>query len=175
MTPTFYVLHGTDDLRLSEEVERLRAQMGDSPNAEMNISEFDGEIASVPEIMNAAMSFPFLADKRLVIARGLLSWITRKGAGESGKRGVEQLVRELPQLPDWSRVVFVERGKLASNHKILKLAQQDKSGYEKAFNAPKDFDHLDHPARERGSRGGDRSQGGPCAGLGDRRGSAPGG
>lgn len=138
MAPTFYILHGTDSLRLEEEVRRLRAQMGDSANAAMNISEFDGESASVAEIMNAAMSFPFLADKRLVIARGLIGWITRKGAGDTGKRAVDQLMNDLPQLPDWSRVVFVERDKLRATSRLVKLAQKDSAGYEKVFSAPKD-------------------------------------
>ncbi len=138
MTVTFYILHGSDDLRIAEEVARLRSQMGDSPNAELNISEFDGQVASVPEIMNAAMSFPFLADKRLIIVHGLLAWLGRKGAGETGKRGVEQLLNELPQLADWARLVFVEQGELPASNKVLKLAQQESAGYQKAFNAPKD-------------------------------------
>jgi DNA polymerase-3 subunit delta len=138
VTKTFYILHGSDELRLEEEVKRFRAQMGDSPNAELNISEFDGQSASVAEILNAATSFPFLADRRLIIVRGLIGWITRKGAGETGKQAVERLLRELPQLPDWSRLVLVERGELASSSKLLKLAQQEARGFEKAFNAPKD-------------------------------------
>ena len=43
---TFYIFHGNDGLRLEEEVGKMRAQMGDSPNADMNIAEFDGEIVS---------------------------------------------------------------------------------------------------------------------------------
>lgn len=135
---TFYILHGSDDLRLEEEVARFRAQMGDSANAELNISEFDGQTASAAEILNAAMSFPFLADKRLVIVRGLIGWITRKGAGETGKQAVERLLNDLPQLPEWSRLVLVEREALPANNRLLKLAQQDAAGFEKAFNAPKD-------------------------------------
>ena len=137
-TKTFYILHGTDNLRIEEEISKFHEQMGDDANAEMNISEFDGETASVAEIMNAATSFPFLSDKRLIIVRGLIGWITRKGAGETGKKAVEQLLNDLPQLPEWSRVVFVERGKLNATNKLVKLAQQDASGYEKAFSAPKD-------------------------------------
>lgn len=135
---TFYVLHGNDGLRLEEEVRKLRAQMGDSPDAAMNISEFEGETTSAAEILNAAMSYPFLADKRLVIVKDLLAWITRKGAGESGKQAVEQLINGLPQLPDWSKLVFVERDKLPEGNKILKLARETPSGYEKSFTAPKD-------------------------------------
>ncbi len=137
-TKTFYILHGTDDLRLEEEVKRFRDQMGDSDSADMNISEFDGQTASVAEILNAASSFPFLADRRLVIVRGLIGWITRKGEGETGKQAVERLLNDLPHLPEWARLVLVEREALAANSKLVKLAQQTPSGYEKAYNAPKD-------------------------------------
>lgn len=135
---TFYIFHGSDDLRVQEEVENMRAQMGDSPDAEMNISEFDGEATPVAEILNAAMSYPFLAERRLVIVRNLLVWITRKGAGETGKQALQQLSEALPRLPEWSRLVFVERDKLPDSHKIVKLAREQASGYEKAFTVPKD-------------------------------------
>src|SRR5262249_36153338 len=57
---------------------------------------------------------------------------------ETGKQAVEGLLEALPTLPEWARVVFVERGKLADSNKILKLAQNDPNGYEKAFITPKD-------------------------------------
>lgn len=137
-SPTFYVLHGDDDIAVEQAVKKLRESMGDGPNADLNIDEFEGENATVPEVLNAVSSFPFLADKRLVIVKGLISWITRKGAGEIGKKAVERLEDELPNLPNYARLVFVERGELSANNKIVKLAQKQDNGYEKAFNAPKD-------------------------------------
>lgn len=132
--PTFYLLHGDDDFSRGQEVARLRARMGD----EMNTSEFDGETASVPEVLNAVCSYPFLSDKRLVIVSGLLAWITRKGAGETGKKAADQLADALPGLPEWARLVLVERQTLAENHRFVRLARDLPSGYEKAFAAPKD-------------------------------------
>lgn len=137
-TPTFYIFHGDDDLRIAEETEKMRARMGTGPNAEMNISEFDGTQKSVAEIMGATLAFPFLADKRLVIVKDLLAHITRKGAGDTGKKAVELLLDELPHLPDWTRLVFVEREQIKDSHKIMKLAQSSENGYEKAFTVPKD-------------------------------------
>ena len=112
--------------------------MNEQPNGDLNTAHFDGPASTVPEILGAALAYPFLADKRLVIVRDLLVWITRKGAGETGKQAVEGLLSALPTLPEWARVVFVERGKLADSNKVLKLAQSDANGYEKAFIAPKD-------------------------------------
>jgi len=137
-TPTFYIFHGDDDLRIDEEVSGIVAKMNEQPNGDLNTAHFDGTAASVPEVLGAALAYPFLADKRLVIVRDMLTWVTRKGAGETGKQAVEGLLSGLPALPEWARVVFVERGKLSDSNKILKLAQSDPNGYEKAFAAPKD-------------------------------------
>lgn len=137
-TPTFYVFHGDDDLRIEEEVARVRERMGSSPDAQMNTSEFDGTATGIHEILNVASTYPMFYDKRLVIVKDLLAWITRKGAGNTGKQAVELLVENLPNLPEWTRLVFVERVKLPDTHKIAQLAKQHPSGLEKAFAAPKD-------------------------------------
>ncbi len=78
--PIFYVFHGDDDLRMDDEIARFRKLMGDGPNAEMNIAEFDGTATDIGEILGAATSYPFLAEKRLVIVRNLLTWITRSSS-----------------------------------------------------------------------------------------------
>jgi DNA polymerase-3 subunit delta len=137
-TPTFYIFHGDDDLRIAEETEKMRAKMGTDANADLNISEFDGTQTGVSEILGAALAFPFLSDKRLVIVKDLLAHITRKGAGETGKKAVDLLLDELPRLPEWTRLVFVEREQIKDSNKILKLAQTAPNGYEKSFSVPKD-------------------------------------
>lgn len=134
----FYIFHGNDDLRLNEEVQKMHAQMGDPSQAVMNVSEFDGESTPAIEVVNAAASFPFLSDKRLVIVKNMLRWITRKGAGQAGKDALAALESGLPNLPPTARLVFVESAELPKTHKILKLAQSLPSGYERAFNTPKD-------------------------------------
>ena len=110
--------------------------MGDE--AGLNISEFDGPAVSVPEIINAASSYPFLADRRMVIVKGLLAHITRKGAGETGKQAVQRLLDELPRLPDWTRLVLVEYEPLPDNNRIVALAKESPTGFVKAFSVPED-------------------------------------
>jgi DNA polymerase-3 subunit delta len=135
---TFYILHGTDDFGLEQELTSFRSRMSDSPNADLNIDEFEGEGANPYQIINAVSSYPFLADKRLVIVKGMLAWITRKGAGETGKKAVEHLLEALPNLPEYARLVFVERQTLSEGNKIVKLAREAANGYEKSFAAPSD-------------------------------------
>ena len=135
---TFYILHGDDDFGLEQELNTFHARMVETPNGELNTSEFEGQDTGAHEIINAVSSYPFLADKRMVIVKGMLAWITRKGAGETGKKAVEHLLEALPQLPDYARLVFFERQTLSDSNKILKLAREAPNGYEKAFPAPGD-------------------------------------
>ncbi len=133
---TFYVFHGDDDLSIDEAVQKLRDDMGE--NGDLNTTEFDGATASIAEMLNAVSSYPFLADKRLVIVRGLVGWLTRKGAGQPGKDGLKQLEAELPNLPEYARLVLVEREALPDKNSIVQLATADPNGYIKAFTAPQD-------------------------------------
>ncbi len=137
-TPTFYIFHGDDTLSIDEAVGKLRAQMLQEDPVGMNISEFDGQQSSAAEVLAAVQSMPFLASKRMVIVKGLLAWVSRKGAGDSGKKAVELLLKTLLTLPDHARLIFAEYGELGKTNKFLKLAQESPTGLEKQFNAPKD-------------------------------------
>jgi DNA polymerase III subunit delta len=137
-TKTFYLLHGDDDFSREQELASIRTKMSDVENGDLNTSEFDGTTAAVTEILNAVCSYPFLADRRLVIVKDMASWVTRKGAGDTGKKAVEQLSSAIPQLPDWARLVFVERTSLGESNKLVKLAKELPSAYEKHFSGPSD-------------------------------------
>ncbi len=137
--PTFYLLHGDDLFSLEEEVAAMRARMGDDPaTADLNTMAFDGKTASVAEVFNAVSALPFLSDRRLVIVDGWLAWLGRPGAGKAGKETLDQITAGLPALPDWARLVFVERETLKETHPVLQLARNDPRGFVKAFR-PRDF------------------------------------
>lgn len=132
-SPNFYLFHGDDDMSIQEAVSKIRAGMGDGPNADMNISDYDGENIEVARILNDVKSFPFLADKRLVIVRGLVTALMKTA---HGKKQLDNLIEAVPTLPAHARLVLVERNNLKSNLKIVKLAQ--KEGFLRQFTAPKD-------------------------------------
>lgn len=132
-SPNFYLFHGDDDMSLGDAVKQIRASMGDGPNADMNISEYDGENTDVAKIINDVKSFPFLADKRLVIVKNFVKSSMKTA---SGKKQLQRLIDTIPDLPAHSRLVLVERDNLKSNLKIVKVAQSN--GYLRQFTAPKD-------------------------------------
>ncbi|HYO87876.1 MAG TPA: hypothetical protein VER79_04465, partial [Candidatus Limnocylindrales bacterium] len=117
--PRFIIYHGEDEFSLDEALVQLRAELDGGPNAGLNTSVFEGAEASVSEVLSALEAYPFLAEVRLVLARGLLSHLVRKGAGETGKKGLVLLAETLPALPEWSRIVFIERVKLPDSHPML--------------------------------------------------------
>lgn len=135
--PQFYIFHGDDSISRDEALARMRQSMGE--DGDLNRSEFDGAVTPVPEVLAAVKSLPFLADKRLVIARGLISHITRRGAGQAGKTATDRLIAELPGLPDYARLVLVEDGLLSEGNRLLKAAKSLDNGFIRAFAKPQNL------------------------------------
>ena len=136
-SPTAYLFFGDDVIALEQELNKMRAAMGE--DGDLNRSEFDGTQAAVPEVLAAVKSYPFLADRRLVIVKGLVKHITRQGAGEAGKAARARLLAELPNLPDYARLVMVEPESLSASNRVLKAVQKMDSVYAKAFHKPKNL------------------------------------
>lgn len=136
--PTFYVFHGPDEFSCRAQLAAMREQMGDPGMGDLNTAVLDGKTASAADVVAAASAIPFLGDKRLVIVEGMLTWLARKGAGKTGKEQLDVLQAELPNLPEFARVVFVEPDTLSEQHPVLKLARTDPAGFHKVFNPPRD-------------------------------------
>jgi DNA polymerase-3 subunit delta len=144
-TPRYYVLHGKDELTRSEALGGLKARLGSPELAVLNTTVFDGADVTLAELKNACDTIPFLTQRRMVIVHGLLSRLVspsaKKGKKDGGwqKRYREGLAAYLPQLPETTRLVFVEPDQLPKNHPILRQAAQDELGYVRAFVPPKDL------------------------------------
>ena len=136
-TPAFYVFHGDDGISRDQALAKMRAAMGE--DGDLNRSEFDGALTPVPEVLAAVKSYPFLSDKRLVIVKNLISHITRKGAGQVGKKASERLIAELPDLPAYARLVMVESALLSDKNRLLKAVRGMKNGYIGVFKKPKNL------------------------------------
>ncbi len=133
-TPTFYILHGDDSISRDAALARMRKAMGE--DGDLNRSEFDGTQTSAAEVLAAVKSLPFLAEKRLVIVKGLISFVSRKGAGKTGKAAADRLIAELPSLPAFARLALVENELLSEKNRLLKAARTMENGYIKGFKKP---------------------------------------
>lgn len=123
----FYVFHGDDTHSQSETLETLQARLGDPSALELNTTRFEGQSFSYSELRHACDSVPFLGDKRLVIVSGAL---VRE------PEYMAELLEYLPQLPETTRLVFMESKTLPGNHPLVKLAEKEESGFVKAFTRP---------------------------------------
>jgi DNA polymerase III subunit delta len=125
----FYIFHGDDPHSQQETLAELKGKLGDPAMLELNTSQFEGSAIELSQLRHACNSMPFLADKRLVIARDFFS-------GSPTKEAVADLLAYLPQVPETTRLVFLESRPLSDKHPAVKLAEAEKNGYVKAFNQP---------------------------------------
>lgn len=117
-TSYIYVLHGDDELARREFVHALKEKMRALPAGEHNIIEMEGDEISLGDLRATCGVVPFLADRRMVIVRGLVAravgpgaW--RKRAGSSGdvtgdRSEADELFAYLADLPPWTHLVLVE-------------------------------------------------------------------
>src|SRR5579859_4403536 len=93
------------------------------PAGEHNLTELGPE-TSVPALRLAADVVPFLADRRMVLVRGLLGRLGGRGSQRRSPRGrktaavdsgpdeLQSLLSYLPDLPQTTSLVLVEDGRL---------------------------------------------------------------
>ena len=75
-TPTFYILHGDDGFSRDLALQRMRAALGEE--GDLNLSVFEGDDIKALAVLGAVRSMPFMAEKRLVIVKGLIRQTGRK-------------------------------------------------------------------------------------------------
>jgi DNA polymerase-3 subunit delta len=124
----FYVFHGDDTHAQSETLNALQARLGgDRSILELNTSRFEGHNLSFSELRHACDTSPFLGDKRLVI---VVDAMARQ------PEYMAELLEYLPNLPDTTRLVFMESKALTASHPLVKLAASDENGFLKSFARP---------------------------------------
>jgi len=141
LPPTFYVFHGADEFTRAETLADFKRRLGPPDTVDLNTTYLDGKSLTLAELRHVCDAIPFLAEKRLVIVNGLLTWLTaRKGRELSAaqKEFLAALADYLPRLPETTRLVFVEDRPLPARHPILQLARRGDRGYAKRFDPPKD-------------------------------------
>src|SRR5690349_4918747 len=112
-----YLVVGKNDFLREEFVQQLKALMHKLPLGEHNIDEL-GPGTSVAEVIAASSVTPFLSEKRMVIARGVLAGskgrasrarARTRGAGAAPPSGpAAELAAWAPNLPETTHLVIVE-------------------------------------------------------------------
>jgi DNA polymerase III subunit delta len=118
-----YVLYGEDAFGRDEAVQTLKDRMRALPAGDHNLTELGPE-TSVAALRQATDVVPFLAERRMVIVRGLLGRLagrggaarrggrSRKPSADTGADELQTLLAYLPNLPQTTSLVFVEDGRI---------------------------------------------------------------
>ncbi|MCB9423258.1 MAG: DNA polymerase III subunit delta [Ardenticatenaceae bacterium] len=124
----FYIFHGQDTHSQKEMLAKLTAKLGDPGLLDLNTTRLEGAV-SLTQLQQACNAMPFLAKVRLVLVTNLLS-------SKPDKSLLKGLADFLPQLPETTRLVFMESDALPGNHRLIKLAEELDTGFVKQFDLP---------------------------------------
>jgi DNA polymerase III subunit delta len=113
-----YILWGEDELSLEETLQGIKKSLGESSFLDSNMHVLDGQRLSVNDIRAVGEAMPFLAPKRLVIIKGLLTRFEakdskssrpRNGSGREPKKDeCGDLAECLKGLPETTILVLVD-------------------------------------------------------------------
>ncbi len=119
------VYHGDDDFSKDEAVARVRMSLGIPEIRDANTTELEGKF-KLAEVMAVAMAMPFLADKRAVIVRDLLTRVeaNNKSVGDEW----DGLASHLKGVPSSTELIFVESKVERDDERDKKRADLRKGG-----------------------------------------------
>jgi DNA polymerase-3 subunit delta len=112
-----YVFHGPDDFIRAEKIDQLKAALGDSISAGLNVTRLEGQSLTLNDIRHHTDTLPFFVTKRLVVVTNYLSYLTNR------PDELQALVDYLPHLPESADLVFDEKDTLDGRHPVLRMAQ----------------------------------------------------
>ncbi len=128
--PVVFLLHGDDEVGISQFVQAMMEKMGDPSNAQMNITRLEGGSATLGEIQNAVLALPFLSERRLVILDHPAA--ARRLAGDQ-----EKLLALLDRVPPSCALVILE-DPLGEKHWLIRWGERaGPRSYLRAFRLPK--------------------------------------
>jgi DNA polymerase-3 subunit delta len=132
----FYVFDGQDAFTRGQQIASLMASMGDPTIRELNTTMLDGGTTTLNEIRHHCDTMPFLADRRLVLVKGLLERLGQKSS-RADNQFLEELIDYLPSMPDTARLIFVEAKTLPQRHPVVQLGKSSEAGHVKTFEVPR--------------------------------------
>jgi len=142
----FYLFHGEDEYRRSLQLAEMKAKLGDPTTVALNTTELNGRRLTLDELISVCDAMPFLSEKRMVIVYGLAARFERKTGtaeddAEQGPAFLEQFEEYVNSLPESTRLVLVEDGKIKEANRIYKIVTKSDQGHLHEF-APLDPGEL---------------------------------
>lgn len=121
-----YILLGEDDFSLHKALEEIKRNIGDQSTLVANTTTLDGQQVKSDELRTLCDTVPFLAEKRLVIIKGLLERFEPKVKSSRGKtheinqqNEYKSLANYITKIPDSTVLVLID-GRIKSNNPLLR-------------------------------------------------------
>jgi len=124
-----YILWGQDDFSLYGSLEEIKRSIGDQALLAVNTTTLDGQQLTLDQLKTVCGTVPFLAEKRLVIVKGLLERFEPKG--KSSQRKKNALVTDqqneykslgdcISNIPDSTILVLIDNSRIRSNNPLFR-------------------------------------------------------
>ncbi len=106
--PVIYLLHGEDELAISQEITKIQNKLGDPSMIEINTTRLDGRVVSLDEVATVVGTLPFMAKRRLVI-------LTHPIARLNSPASRQKFLSILEKTPDSTALLLIEYQKLTED------------------------------------------------------------
>ena len=122
-----HILAGPDDFSLAQALEEIKREIGDQASLATSTTVLDGQPVTLEQLKQVCQTVPFLAEKRLVIIRGLLGRFEPRVRLRRQKKTTATVEREaeyrafaacITQAPESTVVVLIE-DRIADNNPLL--------------------------------------------------------
>jgi len=123
-----YILLGQDDFSLRQSLEVIKRGIGDQAILAANTTTLDGQQMTLDQLRTVCETVPFLAERRLVIVKGLLERFESRGRASPREKVThvtdqqdeyKSLGAYISKLPDSTILVLVE-GRITSNNPLFR-------------------------------------------------------
>jgi DNA polymerase-3 subunit delta len=127
-----YILLGDDDFSLHQSLEEIKRGIGDPTTLAANTTVLDSQQATLSQLNTVCETLPFLAERRLVIVRGLLERFEPKGKPSRKKtppvpdqrNEYKSLADHINGIPDSTILVLIDSGIRSNNPLLRKLSDK---------------------------------------------------
>ena len=125
----FYILWGQDDFSLYESLEEVKRGIGDQALLAVNTTTLDGQQLTLDQLRTVCETVPFLAEKRLVIVKGLLERFEPKGKSSRQKKNASVTNQQneyksfgdyISKIPDSTILVLIDDIRIRSDNPLFK-------------------------------------------------------
>jgi len=118
-----YILVGQDDFSVQESLEEIKRGMGDPALLAVNTATLDGQQVTLDQLKSVCETLPFLAERRLVIIKGLLERFEPKS-----KSSQDRKITDAPSQQNETKLLATYINKMLDSTVLVLIDSKRTSG-----------------------------------------------